>query len=117
MDNVAAVYNPEEMVAQFVEAEEPDEEELKAKRQRIETDVKENIEEAQKNQKLHSDRKHAAGDLYTVGSQVLKKDFLRKKCKGGKMDYLWLGPYVITFVVGKRLYRLKEVNGNKVRSK
>ena len=26
-------------------------------------------------QKLQYDRKHGAGDLYTVGSQVLKKDF------------------------------------------
>ena len=27
---------------------------------------------AQMKQKLHYDRKHGAGDLYTVGSQVLK---------------------------------------------
>ena len=85
-----------------------------AKRQRLEANVKANIEEAQKKQKLHYDMKHASGDLYAVGSQVLKKDFRRKKRKGGKMDYLWEGPFVITSTVGKGLYRLKEVNGNKV---
>ena len=38
----------------------------------MEADVKANIEEAQKKQKLHQDMKHAARDLYTVGSCVLK---------------------------------------------
>lgn len=113
--NAAGNYNPDEVVEQFDEAEEPDEEESKAKRQKMEADVKANIEEAQKKQKLHYDRKHAAGDLYTVGSRVLKKDFLRKKRKGGKLDYLWQGPFIITATLGKGLYRLKEENGNKVR--
>ena len=39
---------------------------------------KANIEKAQKKQKLHYDGKHGAGDLYTDGSEVLKKDFRRK---------------------------------------
>ena len=59
---------------------------------------------------------HGAGDLYTVGSQVLKKDFRRKKRQGGKLDYLWLGPFMITATPGNGLYHLKEVNGNKVRN-
>ena len=77
--NTTGVYNPEEMVEQFAEAKEPDEEASAAKRQRMEANVKANIDEAQKKQKLHCDRKHAAGDLYAVGSQVLKNDFRRKK--------------------------------------
>ena len=45
---------------------------------------------------------------------VLKKDFTRKKRKGGKLDYRWQGPYVILASVGKGLYKLKELNGDKV---
>ena len=89
--NTAGDYNPDDMIKQFEEAKEPDDEESKAKRQKMEENVKANIEKAQKKQKLHCDRKHGAGDLYTVGSQVLKKDFRRKKRQGGKLDYLWLG--------------------------
>ena len=33
--------------------------------------------------------------VYKVGSKVLAKDFLWRKRKEGKLDYLWLGPYVI----------------------
>ena len=113
--NTAAEYNPDEMVQQFAEAGEPDEEEMVAKRLRTEANVKANIEQAQKKQKCHYDRKHAAGDMFTVGAHVLKKDFRKKKRKGGKLDYLWEGPFAITCTLGKGLYRLKEVNGHKVR--
>ena len=113
--NTAGDYNPDDMINKFEEAKEPDDEESKAKRQKMEENVKANIEKAQMKQKLHYDRKHGAGDLYTVGSQVLKKDFRRKKRQGGKLDYLWLGPFMITATLGKGLYRLKDVNGNKVK--
>ena len=45
------------------------------------------VENAQRNQKLYYNQKHAVGDLFTVGSLVLKKDFRRKKQRGGKMDF------------------------------
>ena len=45
------------------------------------------VENAQRKQKLYYNQKHAAGDLFTVGSLVLKKDFRRKKRRGGKMDF------------------------------
>ena len=112
--NAVGNYNPNDMLKQFDEAKEPDEEESKAKQQKMEEIVKANIEKAQMKQKLHYDRKHGAGDLYTVGSQVLKKHFRRKKRQGGKLDYLWQDPFMITATLGNGLYRLKEVNGNKV---
>ena len=59
-------------------------------------------------------KKHAAGDLFTVGSLVLKKNFTRRKRKGGKMDYRWQGPYTITTILGKGLFRLKERDGDKI---
>lgn len=45
---------------------------------------------------------------YAVGAEVLIKDYERKKRKGGKLDYRWLGPYKIEKSLGKGLYMLKE---------
>jgi len=45
---------------------------------------------------------------YAVGAEVLVKDYERKKRKGGKLDYRWLGPYKIEKSLGKGLYMLKE---------
>ena len=39
-----------------------------------------------------------------VGAKVQKKDFLRNKRKGGKMDPQWLGPYVIATDLDKGFY-------------
>jgi hypothetical protein len=44
-----------------------------------------------------------------VGAVVLKKDFRRRKRKGGKLDGKWIGPYQITASVGRGLYRLQEL--------
>ena len=40
----------------------------------------------------------------------MKKDFRRKKRKGGKLDYKWLGPYFISHDCGKGFYRLSSVD-------
>ena len=52
---------------------------------------------------------------------MVKKDFLRKKRKGGKLDPKWVGPYIITAKLSKGFYslqcvanssdRVKRVNG------
>ena len=42
------------------------------------------------------------------------KDFRRKKRRGGKLDYRWEGPFVITNNLGKGLFRLNQINGDKV---
>ena len=91
--------------------------EAQEKRRDMEADVKTNVENAQRKQKLYYDQKHAAGDLFTVGSLVLKKDFRRKRRRGGKMDYRWQGPFAITAVLGKGLYSLKERDGDLVLNK
>ena len=63
--------------------------------------AKANISAAQEKQKADYDRKHANPTVYKVGSKVLAKDFLRRKRKEGKLDYRWLGPYVIMKNLGK----------------
>lgn len=78
------------------------------------THIQTNVEKAQKKQKESYDNKHNVGNCFGVGSLVLKKDFLRKKRRGGKLDDKWLGPYTVTAALGKGLFKLKEVNGDKV---
>ena len=58
--------------------------------------------------------KHGAASCFSIGSVVLKKDFTRKKRKGGKLDYRWQGSYVISASLGKGLFKLKELNREKI---
>ena len=78
--------------------------------------VKSNIKAVQAKQEKYYDEKFGASSCFRVGSTVLKKDFTRKKRKGGKPDYRWQGPYIITVALGKGLFQLKELNGDKVDS-
>ena len=57
-------------------------EQMAAELQRL-NEAKANIKIAQQKQKELYDRKHANPKVYQVGSKVLKKDFARKKRKGG----------------------------------
>ena len=91
-----------------------DESELRARRHETEQAIKENIATAQAKQKKYYDLRHDAASCFGVGSLVLKKDFTRSKRKGGKFDYRWKGPFVITATLGRGLFRLKAVNGDKV---
>ncbi len=72
--------------------------------------AKTNILNAQLKQKEVYNRKHSNPEVYQVGGYVLKKDFLRKKRKGGKLDHKWVGPYIIVANLGRGLYRLQDVN-------
>lgn len=112
--NAASTYKPNAKLEEYAEAADLDEVECKAKRQRVEETVKTNIGKAQAKQKEYYDRKYGASSCFSVGSTVLKKDFKRKKRRGGKLDYRWQGPYTITASLGKGLFRLKEISGGKV---
>ena len=69
--------------------------------------AKANILKAQKNQKIAYDRKHSCPQTFQLQALVLKKDFKRKKRKGGKLDCKWVGPYRITADLGHGLYKLE----------
>jgi hypothetical protein len=71
--------------------------------------AKANIIVAQERQKKAYDQKHSNPHVFRVGALVLKKDFTRKKRKGGKLDSKWVGPYKIVATLGRGLYRLQEV--------
>ena len=88
-------------------------EEITKQRCSVVKQVKENIEKAQIKQKQNYDRRHANPKAYQIGTKVLKKDFTRKKRKGGKMDCRYVGPFVITKSLGKGLYSLASVESPK----
>ena len=52
-----------------------------------------------------------------MGAKVLKKDFLRKKRKGGKLDPQRLGPYVIATDLDKGFYALSDMNTREIVTK
>ena len=69
--------------------------------------MKKNIEAAQRKQKqYYYDAKHGSSSCFTTGSLVWKKDFLRKKRRGRKLDYKWEGPLTIVLSLGKGLFKL-----------
>ena len=78
-------------------------------RQQLLEAAKANIKKQQERQKELYDRKHARPNAFAVGERVLKKDFTRKKRRGGKMDHRYQGPLVITKNLGKGFYRLQDV--------
>ena len=86
---------------------------LTLKRQELYDQVKENIKEAQKKQKEVYDRKHTDPPKFAAGAIVLKKDFRRKKRKGGCLDHRWIGPYKIVKDVGKGFYSIQNVDNGK----
>ena len=61
--------------------------------------AKANILVAQKKQKEEYDQKHANPERYHIGALVLKKNFLRKKKKGGKLDERFTGAYKIAKIL------------------
>lgn len=76
--------------------------------------AKENIIKAQAKQKKAYDKKHSCPEIFKVGSVVLRKDFTRKKRKGGKLDPKWAEPtYRIVCSLGRGLYRIAEVDNPK----
>lgn len=64
-----------------------------------------NILAAQKKQKETYDRKHEA-KILPVGTLVLLENTLQKQRKGGKLEPVWMGPYIISRDLGKGLYEL-----------
>ena len=55
-------------------------------------------------------KKHRSACCFTIDSNVLTKDFRRKKRRGGKLDYHWKGPFVIAKNLGKGLFQLNELH-------
>lgn len=102
--NADNIEDPSDRVKNYDELASPNQ---SSNRISMEAEIKANIQRAQEKQKKHYDRIHGAASCFSVGSMVLKKDFRRQKRKGGKLDYRWEGPYLITASLGKGLFQLK----------
>ena len=89
---------------------------LLASREKAFKAVEANITAAQKCQKETYDRKHQP-QVLLEGTEVLLENTHQKQRKGGKMEPLWLGPYVIHRDLGKGLYELKNAEGKLVKKK
>ncbi|XP_065908800.1 uncharacterized protein [Dysidea avara] len=89
--------------------------EAREEHQKVLEAAKNNITKAQLKQELHYDKRHFKPGSFSVGAKVLVRDFNRKKRKGGKLDYKWRGPYIITKSLGRGLYSLQaEDNSNEI---
>lgn len=78
------------------------------KRLKVLETAKLNILKAQERQKLAYDRKRSRPETFELDALVLKKDFNKKKRRGGKLDGDWIGPYKIAASLGRGLYCLKD---------
>lgn len=78
--------------------------------------AEENILAAQSKQKEAYDRKHQA-QVFPVGACVLLENTLQKQRKGGKLEPIWLGPYIISRDLGKGLYELSNEAGKVLKKK
>ena len=101
----------EELVKNYDEMVEPDEREKLKKHMSTLQEVAKNIKVAQVKYKKQYDRKHAKPFEFYNGQLVLKKDFTRKKTKGGKLSCRYLGPFTITKVKSRGVYELCSEDG------
>ena len=113
-----------EVLPSSLDEQEADEEEdldqrictLLASRKKAFKEVEANIKVAQTNQKETYDRKHQP-QVLLEGTEVLLENTYQKQRKGGKMEPLWMGPYIVHQDLGKGLYELKNKDGKLVKKK
>ena len=102
--------NPDEVLQQECTDRSPATvEQLISHRQYLLEAAKANIQKAQEKQKEQYDRKHANPNGFAIGGMVLRKDFIRKRRAGGKMEARYLGPYLIIKCHGRGFYGLQNV--------
>jgi len=97
---------PEEVARAYLNLDEPDMAKLSEQRASRLEEAKQNILHAQQKQKETYDKKHAKPECYKIGQLVLKKDFIRRKRKGGKLETRLLGPYAISKVLPHGTFEL-----------
>ena len=104
-------HSPAEKYQQYCALDDRDLSTVFDNQQQILEQAKTNILEAQAKQKALFDRKHAKPEYFHKDQQVLKKDFTRKKTRGGKLKERYLRPYTITKVLPHGVYQLTDNTG------
>ena len=108
--DVRAVH-PAKEASDFLARQEPDQKKCSEKRAEQLEQAKKNIVAAQAKQKAAYDKKHAKPHQFQKGQLVLKKDFKRKKRRGGKLEARFLGPYIIQSELQRGTYKLVTEDG------
>ena len=75
-------------------------------RKKLDAEVKQNVNGAQKRMKKHYDAKHQQGS-FSAEQLVLVKNMKKLSKKGDKMDPNWTGPYEIAECMENNSYRLR----------
>eukprot|EP00731_Ephydatia_muelleri_P014878 Em0008g598a len=101
----------EELVKHYDEIVEPDHGEKFKEHISTLQEVAKNIKVAQIKYTKQYDKKHAKPSEFYIGQLVLKKDFTRKKTKGGKLSCRYVGPFTITRVKSRGVYELCSDDG------
>ena len=102
--------NPDEVLQQECTNRSPATvEQLTSHRQYLLEAAKANIQKALEKQKEQYDRKQANPNAFAIGEMVLRKDFIRKRRAGGKMEACYHGPYLIIKYHGIGFYGLQNV--------
>ncbi|KAL5515510.1 hypothetical protein EMCRGX_G000684 [Ephydatia muelleri] len=101
----------EELVKHYDEIVEPDHGEKFKEHISTLQEVAKNIKVAQIKYKKQYDKKHAKPSEFYIGQLVLKKDFTRKKTKGGKLSCRYVGPFTITRVKSRGVFELCSDDG------
>eukprot|EP00731_Ephydatia_muelleri_P000058 Em0001g58a len=101
----------EELVKHYDEIVEPDHGEKFKEHISTLQEVAKNIKVAQIKYKKQYDKKHAKPSEFYIGQLVLKKDFTRKKTKGGKLSCRYVGPFTITRVKSRGVFQLCSDDG------
>src|ERR1043166_10299807 len=73
-------------------------------------EVLEIIKRSQEKQKERHDKK-IIEDKFEIGDKVLLKDTAKEKQWSGKLSQKWKGPYYIHQIIGKGVYKLRDMDG------
>ena len=84
--------------------------------------VSQSISKEASKYKAYYDKKHEAGKALEIGTLVMNRNLIhgegKSGRKGGKMDYKYMGPYIIINVDAKKsIYTLADLEGNELAKK
>ena len=79
---------------------------------KIRYQAKEEIEKSQRRQKEYHDKRYKRKEEFEIGDKVLYYNAAKEKQWTGKLEEKWKGPYYIHQIMLNGSYKIKETNGN-----
>ena len=84
--NINEEQDPDEEVNKFNAADTPNMEDCVRNRADLLERIRSNIEKARQMQKEQYNKKHTVAGAFALGNLLLKRDFMRRKRHGGKIE-------------------------------